>query len=392
MKHVVILLPVLFALQVGVQPAFAWTWPVDGPVLRPFTIGDDPYVAGQHRGVDVAAPAGASVRAPAGGTVSFAGTVPGGGRTVTIRTPDGYSVTLLHLGTVLASRSSAVSEGDPVATVGPSGDAEHGEPYVHLGVRLTADSNGYLDPLDFLPPHAEPAPKASPDPAPQPHSVPGVGQHPTKRKLRPAADTQAVRPLAVRRVSRPHAEAPLRRAGLPERARRSSSRTRTVTRTMTLPRDEARFFERPVATPSATQPARSRAGSRDWPAAPFVGCLGAVLFAALAALGLRRQLRDAGSADGTAPVLLELAAAAAKDAGGLRLREEDRLVVDGDLERILLSEPETLSDLDGNDDTAELVEVPNDARGHTVSPAGRSRRPLSRPQPGTWPFSAGAHA
>ena len=23
--------------------AFAWSWPVDGAVLRPFTLGDDPY-------------------------------------------------------------------------------------------------------------------------------------------------------------------------------------------------------------------------------------------------------------------------------------------------------------------------------------------------------------
>ena len=96
MKRFVILLPVLLALQVGVQPALAWTWPVEGPVLQPFSIGDDPYAGGQHRGVDIAGPLGAPVRAPAGGTVSFAGTVPGGGRTVTIQTADGYSVTLLH--------------------------------------------------------------------------------------------------------------------------------------------------------------------------------------------------------------------------------------------------------------------------------------------------------
>ena len=68
MKRVVILLPVLLALQVGVQPALAWTWPVDGPVLRPFTIANDPYGAGQHRGHDAGAQAGAPVRAPAAGT------------------------------------------------------------------------------------------------------------------------------------------------------------------------------------------------------------------------------------------------------------------------------------------------------------------------------------
>ena len=100
MRRLVLLLPVLVALQVGVQPALAWAWPVDGPVLRPFVLGDDPYAGGQHRGVDIGAPAGTPVRAPAAGTVSFAGTVPTGGKTITIRTADGYAVTLLHLGSI----------------------------------------------------------------------------------------------------------------------------------------------------------------------------------------------------------------------------------------------------------------------------------------------------
>src|ERR671919_628006 len=111
MKRLVALLPVLIALQVGVKPALAWTWPVDGPVLRPFVLGDDPYAAGQHRGIDIGAVAGSLVHAPAGGTVSFAGTVPGGGRTVTLRTGDGYAVTLLHLGSVAVSRGAVLAEG-----------------------------------------------------------------------------------------------------------------------------------------------------------------------------------------------------------------------------------------------------------------------------------------
>ena len=62
MKRLVALLPVLIALQAGVPPALAWTWPVDGPVLRPFVLGDDPYAAGQHRGIDIGATAGAAER------------------------------------------------------------------------------------------------------------------------------------------------------------------------------------------------------------------------------------------------------------------------------------------------------------------------------------------
>ena len=80
--------------------ASAWTWPVDGPVLRPFVAEDDPYAGGQHRGIDVAAPTGADVRAPAAGVASFVGQLPGQGLCLTIRTADGYSITLVHLGSI----------------------------------------------------------------------------------------------------------------------------------------------------------------------------------------------------------------------------------------------------------------------------------------------------
>ena len=109
MNRLIALLPVLIAFQAGAPPALAWTWPVDGPVLRPFVLGDDPYAGGQHRGIDVAAAAGAPVRSPATGVVSFAGTVPGGGRTLTVETADGYSVTLVHLGSIAVPRASAIA-------------------------------------------------------------------------------------------------------------------------------------------------------------------------------------------------------------------------------------------------------------------------------------------
>src|SRR5215471_5394268 len=93
MKSVLVLV-VLAAAFVHAGQAAAWTWPAPGPVLRPFSFGDDPYAAGQHRGIDVAAEAGADVVAPTAGTVTFAGTVPNGGETLAIRTEDGtYSVT-----------------------------------------------------------------------------------------------------------------------------------------------------------------------------------------------------------------------------------------------------------------------------------------------------------
>ncbi len=174
MNRHLVLLPVLVAFLVGAAPATAWTWPVGGPVLQQFQLGDDPYAADQHRGIDVGGASGVPVRAPAAGTVTFAGTVPGGGRTVTIETPDGFAVTVLHLGSTAVARGASVLEGEAVGTLGQSGDIEHAEPYVHLGVRLAADPHGYLDPLALLPPRAESpaAEPASEEPDPEPTGSP----------------------------------------------------------------------------------------------------------------------------------------------------------------------------------------------------------------------------
>ena len=133
--------------------AHAWSWPVQGPVVQPFAYDEaHPYASGQHRGIDIGADAaGETVLAPSDGTVSFAGTVPTSGISLTIETPDGYSVTLTHLGSIVVVKGAAVAEGDAVGTIGPSGTAETDAPYVHLGIRVGSDPNGYLDPLSLLP-------------------------------------------------------------------------------------------------------------------------------------------------------------------------------------------------------------------------------------------------
>jgi len=148
-----------FALPVSV--ARAWTWPVDGPVLRPFAFDySSPYAGGQHRGVDLGAPAGTPVLAPAEGVVSFAGTVPSGGKTISIQTPFGYTATLLHLGSIGVTRGAVVGEGSVIGAVAAPADSP---PFVYFGVRKTSDPQGYVDPLSLLPPRpALPAPAPSP--------------------------------------------------------------------------------------------------------------------------------------------------------------------------------------------------------------------------------------
>ena len=165
MRRLVVLL--ICACALPVSDASAWTWPVAGPVLRPFSFDHaHPYAAGQHRGIDVGASSGSPVLAPAQGVVSFAGTVPTGGKTVSIQTPFGYTATLVHLGSIEVGRGAHVDEGSVVGTVGPSGTAEPGEPYVYFGVRTTSDEQGYVDPLAVLPPRVVSSPAAEePTPA-----------------------------------------------------------------------------------------------------------------------------------------------------------------------------------------------------------------------------------
>lgn len=185
----------LVAFLVWVPAASAWSWPVQGPVLRPFSYDDaDPYAAGQHRGIDIGATAaGDSVAAPAAGTVTFAGTVPTNGESVTIHTADGYAVTLTHLGSILVAKGATIAEQDPVGTIGPSGTPEVAGPYVHLGIRVASDPNGYVDPLSLLPPAADSGGSSSDPTTSQPassgaSSSPSTGEPDSGASSAPATD------------------------------------------------------------------------------------------------------------------------------------------------------------------------------------------------------------
>ena len=167
--------------------AFAWSWPVDGAVLRPFALGDDPYAGGpapghRHRRRHRRRRSRAGRR-----TVSFVGSVPNGGRAVTIRTGDGYAVTLLQLGRLSLEEGAQVGEGESVGAVGESRDSVTKAPHVHLGVRVAADEHGYVDPLSLLPSRAAP-----PEPAPAPRRRPRSRPWLPRRLPLPAAEPPRV--------------------------------------------------------------------------------------------------------------------------------------------------------------------------------------------------------
>lgn len=128
--------------------------PARGAVVRGFEEPAGPYGPG-HRGVDVRAPVGTPVAAPASGTVTFAGRV-AGSAWVSLLVAPGVVVTVGPL------RQPAVAAGERVAALAPVGRlaAGHGGA-VHLSLRV---DGGYVDPLPWL--VDRPRPRLAPLPAP----------------------------------------------------------------------------------------------------------------------------------------------------------------------------------------------------------------------------------
>lgn len=95
-----------------------------------------------HSGIDLAAPAGSPVIAPAEGVVSFANWRGGYGLLVVIEHGGGLQTRFAHLSRLMVSPGQRVAQGHPVGLVGSSGRATG--PHLHYELR----SNGRaVDPL-----------------------------------------------------------------------------------------------------------------------------------------------------------------------------------------------------------------------------------------------------
>lgn len=129
------------ASAVSSQPV--WEWPTGSPVAvtRAFDPPAMPWLSG-HRGVDLAAPIGKPIHAPADGSVVFAGDLAGRG-----------VLSILHSGGLrstyepvkpLVEVGQKVSVGDEIAIVEPG----HNPSGLHWGARY--GKNEYVNPLRFL--------------------------------------------------------------------------------------------------------------------------------------------------------------------------------------------------------------------------------------------------
>ncbi|WP_405880848.1 MULTISPECIES: peptidoglycan DD-metalloendopeptidase family protein [unclassified Streptomyces] len=129
-------------------PALARTWPVGSHplVLRGWEPPATVYARG-HRGVDLATPAGAQVRAVAAGRVSFAGRVAGRG-VVSVELAGTDLRTTYEPVTATVKKGEEVEPGAVVGTVEITG-SHCPTTCVHWGLLR---GKTYLDPLALLPP------------------------------------------------------------------------------------------------------------------------------------------------------------------------------------------------------------------------------------------------
>jgi Peptidase family M23 len=226
MRRALTVLASLPSLLASPVPAHGWRWPVDGVVATRFRVGPSPYAAGQHRGIDILAPAGSRVRSACTGRVRFAGRVGSSGLTVAV-VCGSLTTTYVHLGGVAVRTGTAAPAGAVLGTVGSGGEPRLRAPHVQFGVRRTAQRSAYLDPLALLPPRDRvirrpppampwrvgdrptapsprapnpPAPRAAPFPAPRPE--PAAARRALGRAPASLGPAPSGRPVAVAAV--PH--------------------------------------------------------------------------------------------------------------------------------------------------------------------------------------------
>lgn len=106
-------------------------WPVEGKVIAGFGARE----GGLHNdGINIAAPEGTRIRAAENGVVVYAGNeLRGFGNLLLIKHADGWTTAYAHADTLLVRRGDRVARGQPIATVGETGNVDR--PQLHFEIR-----------------------------------------------------------------------------------------------------------------------------------------------------------------------------------------------------------------------------------------------------------------
>jgi murein DD-endopeptidase MepM/ murein hydrolase activator NlpD len=126
----------------SVQLGQSFVWPVIAPVSSSFGIRD----GRPHRGIDLAANHGDSIRAAMGGKVVVAGVLKGYGQTVILEHPGGIRTLYGHCSLLHVTPGQQVKQGQLIAKVGSTGISTG--PHLHFEIMM---NDRHYDPLLYLP-------------------------------------------------------------------------------------------------------------------------------------------------------------------------------------------------------------------------------------------------
>jgi murein DD-endopeptidase MepM/ murein hydrolase activator NlpD len=122
--------------------------PVEGPTSSPFGLRRffNEQARNPHSGLDIAAPEGAAIRAPAPGTVLDTGEFFFNGNTVLLDHGQGLITMYCHMSRIDVTPGQTVDTGETLGAVGMTGRVTG--PHLHWGVSL---NDARIDPLLLLP-------------------------------------------------------------------------------------------------------------------------------------------------------------------------------------------------------------------------------------------------
>ena len=122
-----------------------FAWPLRGAVISEFGMGD---LGRRNDGINIAAPAGAPVRAAAAGEVVYRGSeLDGFGNLLLVKHTGGYVTAYAHNDAMLVRKGDQVRQGQVIAKVGQTGDVT--TPQLHFEIRRELKA---VDPTALLGP------------------------------------------------------------------------------------------------------------------------------------------------------------------------------------------------------------------------------------------------